>query len=413
MADEMSGIDITHDLNGQGDAVPYGGGKDIPQNQLPTSLPDKEPSAPEPELSTREMLTQAFKAQQGAAQPDPAGARPAANSDQTQTAAQPGSPAPQAAPATLIKVGERWHKPDGTFASQADIEAFNAAQAAPPQPEAPAPPPPAFFNRLTPVEQQQFTSLPQEVRQFVERTMEGVNQREQQYQEYASLEQELVGPRRQAWASNGMTPLVALNNLLNISDMAGRDPAQFVLWFAGQHNLDLDQILDDRDANQQPADPRYQGLQQEIASLRTTIEGFTNQNVQTSHAQNLKLVQDFAAEKDTAGALAFPYFAEVANDMMPYVQSIRQQQPYLDGREALKAAYDFACFNNPGIRAKLQEGQLAALKASASAEAAKAQQAGLSINGAPNGDARHNTANVSSNRSAVDDVRDVVRQQMN
>lgn len=400
MADIADSVDLTSDLNGQSsDAVPYHG-NDVPQNQAPQAAPEAPPPAPDQKApeSIRDMLTQAFKTQ---TEPPPADGQPAV----------PEAPAPD-----LVKVGDVYRHKDGRFASAEEVKAFEARPsgqmppAVPPAEQPPAPPAP-FLQHLTPLEQQQFTSLPAELRQFVERTMEDVSNRASRYGEYDFLEQNIIGPRREAWAQGGMNPAVALSELLNLSDFAGRDPGQFALWFADQHKLDLDQLLDERDAQQGTQDPRLNGLQQEIAQLRNTIQGFVGGTAERETQANLQVVQGFAVEKDAQGNLAYPYFAEVANDIRNYLPVIRNQQPHLQGYEALKAAYDMAVWANPSTRGRMQQAQMDALKTQAAADAARARQAGTSINGAPNGDASAQPNN--PNRSVRDELLHAYQQSTN
>ena len=396
-------VDLTTDLNGQSaDAVPYHG-QDVPQNQTPAPAHETPPPSERPE-TLRETLTQAFRKQTEA----PGNTAPVVPGDQ-----QPSPTTPTVPPAPdLVKVGDVFRHKDGRFASAEEVAAFNARPSgqmpAPPQQEQQAPPPP-FIQQLTPLEQQQFTSLPAELRQFVERTMEDVSNRASRYGEYDMMEQNIVGPRRGAWAQQGMSPVVAMSQLLQLSDFAGNNPGQFALWFADQHKLDLDALLDERDANQGQADPRMAGLQQEIAQLRNTIQGFVGGTAERETQANLQVVQSFAVEKDQAGALKYPYFAEVANDIRDYLPVIRAQQPHMQGYEVLKAAYDAAVWANPSTRGRMQQAELGALKTQAGAEATRARQAGTSINGAPNGDA--SAAPNNPNRSVRDEIVHALQQQ--
>jgi hypothetical protein len=393
MADPTDGVDITTDLNSQGDAGPYHGDA-IPQNQLPSKTPEVTPEGTEnaPAPSLRDTLTDAFKGETAPKADAPA-----------EDAVKP-SVTPESAPAVpeLVKVGDRWHRKDGSFASNEDIAAFNASQAGSEGQAAPVDKP--WMQGLTSVEREQFTALPAETRQFVERTMDSVMQREAQYSEYELIEQ-VIGPRRQPWAEGGMTPIVALNQLFALSDFAGRDPAQFVLWFADQQRVNLDELLDQRDAiaeQQGAGDPRFIGLQQEIAQLRNTIGGFTNQTVQQQQAANLRLVQQFMDEKDAGGNLAHPYFNDVSNDVANHIALLRQQQPYLAETDLLKAAYDFATYNNPRIREEIQNKALKDAQDKAAAEAMRARQAGVSINGGPAGDTSQAPNN--ANRTLRDEL---------
>lgn len=365
-------LDITTDLNAQSpDAVPYHGDDSLQIAQPPKQAPEVPEEGGKP-ATLRDQLSDAFKQHDGTQAPQQPDA------DQQPPAQPQGKP-----PVELQKVGERFHRLDGSFASKEEIDAFNAFQAG----QAPEAPLPQWTKNLTPVEQDQFKSLPKETRQFVERTMDGLNNQAAVFQDYNLIEQ-VIGTRRQAWAQQGMPPAVALQNLLNISDFAGRDPGKFVLWFADQQRLNLDQLLDARDAQaNQPVDPRYQGLQQEIVQLRSAIEGMTSQNTSQLHAENLALVQSFMNERDDKGNLLHPHFEEVGAEIQQHAALLRQQQPYLDSKEILKAAYDFATYSNQSVRAKIQEASAQALRDQAAAEAARARQAGVSINGGPAGDA--------------------------
>jgi hypothetical protein len=393
MVDVPADLDITQDLNEQGGAQPYHGDA-VPQNQLPSKVdetPAGEASTPSPSL--RDTLTDAFKGEV-APKVDPPLVDP--KSPSTPVSGDPAVP-------ELVKVGDRWHRKDGSFASREEIDALNTGSS-------PAPVELPWMQGLTPVERQQFTSLPAETRQFVERTMDSVMQREAQYSEYDMIEQ-VIGPRRQPWAENGMNPVVALNQLFSLSDFAGKDPGNFVMWFADQHNINLDVLLDERDqaAQQQGAgDPRFIGLQQEIAQLRNTIGGFTSQTVQQQQAHNMRLVQQFIDEKDAGGNPAHPYFNDVSNEIAQHVAMLRQQQPYLSENELLKASYDFATYNNPRIRGELQAQSLKAAQDQAAAAAARARGAAVSINGGPAGDTSTQPNN--ANRTLRDTLVDAYNQ---
>lgn len=404
--DSSMGVDIVSDLNGQSaDAVPYHG-SDLPPEQIDRAsspAPDAPaPEAPEaPPKSLRDTLSDAFKG----------GEAPKANPTPDGAEIQPegpsgGTPNPADAP-PLVKVGNRWHNPDGTFASQEAIDAMLASQNTGEQGQQQeqqlvalnAP----WANRLTAIEREQIAALPAETRQFVERTMEAVEQRSQLYSEYDQLEQ-LIGPRREAWAQQGSNTFAAINQLFSLSDFAGRNPGEFVMWFADQHKLDLDTLLDERDALQQqvPVDPRLNGLQQEIVQLKTLLTGQLTQQQQQQQAANLREVQQFMDAKDATGKSLRPYFSEVVPELQRHIAVIKQQQPWLSGQEVLQAAYDFACYTNVAVRERMQQEQQRALRDKAVAEAARARAAAKSISGGPvSGDSK---APNNANRSLRDEI---------
>jgi hypothetical protein len=324
-------IDTLTDLNTQDpDAQPYHADA-VPEHRstdTPSVIPgDKEPT--EPPASLRDTLTDAFKGSEAPKVDDP-----------PQAAETPSPPLPEGTP-ELVKVGERYHRKDGSFAAKEEIDAFNAATAGTEGQQAPVQQAP-WMQGLTELEKTQYAALPAEMQQYVARTMESVDQRSAQLQEYQQLEQMIIGPRREAWAANGANPASALNQLLALSDFAGTDPGQFVMWFADQHKLDLDALLDARDeanaSNGGAPDPHIAGLQQQIQQLQNTIGGFQNLTLQQQQAQNMRTVQTFIEEKDAGGQPAHPYFNEVADDIARHVAIIRQQQPYLAEHDILKAA---------------------------------------------------------------------------
>jgi hypothetical protein len=149
-------------------------------------------------------------------------------------------------------------------------------------------------------------------------------------------------------------------------------------------------------------DPHIQGLQREIAELKNAFTGYTNVSVGQQHAQNVQRVQQFVDEKDASGNLLHPYFHEVSDAIAQHVGLLRQQQPYLPEAELLKAAYDFATYSNPQIREKTQQEALKATQDRMAQEAARARQAGVSINGGPAGDSGHAPNN--ANRTLRDEL---------
>lgn len=319
------------------------------------------------ELSLRDQLSSAFKDDSN----KPTDQQNAQNVQPTNAPTEPS--------ATLTQDGDgRWHNADGSFASQDQVNAFvnanlHQGQQAEPQ----------FLTGMTPVEQQQFKSLPAELQQYVGKTMEGLNNQAQRLNEYDLIEQQIIGPRRNALSQNGFTPATALNQLFALSDFASRDPGSFVLWMAQQHNLDLDAMLDARDAQQQSNDPNVVALQQTIQGLQTQVNGFFQQQQQQAHTANLDIVQQFSAEKDETGTFKRPYVTDVMNEWGSHVSALRQSNPQMRPQELLQRAYDAACWGNPQVRAKMQAAVATNNRQEEATKVQRATAAGSSINGAP------------------------------
>lgn len=361
--------------------VPAHGADVLQANAQPPKEAPKEPSI-------REQLSSAFKGSDD----KPTDQQQAATADAKQAPVQ----------LTQDKDG-KWRTPDGTFASAEQVAAFQSAQQ-PQQPDnnqqqqqSPA------LQGLTPVEQQQFQSLPAELRQFVERTMEGLNTRAFRYGEYDQIEQHILGPRRQAFAQQGMSPVVALNQLFSLSDFAGRDPSNFVLWFAQQHNIDLDALLDKVEAANANTDPIVRQLQGQVQQLTGTISNFQASQQQAVHNANLEAVQQFANEKDETGNLKRPYITDVMDAWASQITAIRAMNPNMPNADVLEKAYQNACWADPNVRAKMQQANQEAARRQEQQRVEAARAAGASVTGAPAGGP--NTHPNNSNLSLRDELK--------
>lgn len=292
------------------------------------------------------------------------------------------TPAPEVTQLTKGDDG-KYRTPLGQFATKEEIEAFEASQAAPDTSQQQPAPFESVLSGMTPVEQEQFKALPEETRQYVGRTIEALNDRASRYTEYDQLEQ-VLGPRREIWGQQGITPAMAINQVLTLSEFATRDPANFVLWFAENNGIDLDAVLDQHEASQH-GDPLVRNLQGQVAQLTQTLQQQQGNSQQQQHEANVRMVENFAQEKDEGGNLKHPYFAEVTPMFASFVQATRQSNPTMPSEQVLQQAYESACYANPTVRAKIQADEaLARRKETAAAVQAKKQAAG-SITGGPAG----------------------------
>lgn len=376
----IADIDITQDLTDGSDGaladnVPQnaqnGGQMQAPVGSQPQhgdAKPVNQVDATKPvekELSLREQLSSAFKGDEG---------KPT-----TQENAQ----SVNTAPVTLTKDGEgKYRLADGTFASQEQITAFESGQQAQTdanQQQVQVP------TGLTAVEAQQFQSLPAELRQYVERTMEGLNTRAARYGEYDLIEQQILGPRRQAFAAEGNTPAVALQQLFSLSDFAAKDPGNFVLWFSQQRGLDLDALLDARDAANANLDPAVQQLQGQVQQLTGLVQQNQQREQAAAQQANYNAVEAFALQKDNSGQLARPYLTDVMDDWSAQITAIRSANPNMPNEEVLQKAYENACWSNPTVRGKMQEASNAASRQQEAERVQAAKNAGSSVAGGPAG----------------------------
>lgn len=375
-------IDITADLvdgsdGALGDVVPPNGAMPDAQMQVPDGAqhvnqqPVKpgEPAKPEgdkKELTLNEQLTNAFKG------------------DQQQPAKPEGDkPAPVVA---LTKDGAgKYHTPDGAFASAEQIAAFEAQAAAAAPANQQQQQPQFNLTGMTPVEQQQFQSLPAEIQQFVGRTMEGLDTRAARYNEYDAIEQQILGPRRQQFASEGINAFVATNQLFAMSDFAARDPGNFVLWFAQQRGIDLDALLEAQFEAQQNTNPQIQQLQGQVAQLNGFFQNQQQQQYQQNLEQRTQEVQAFCTANGADGKALRPYMNDVMDAWIAQLGVVRQAEPTLPNDQAMQKAYDYVCWANPTIRGQMQQAEAERVRAEQAAQVQNAKNASASVTGGPNG----------------------------
>lgn len=366
-------IDIVSDLNG-GDA-----------------LPDGVVSANEGNLSTNRGSSDLGKAD--TAQPletkDVAAVKPISLRDQISNALKGDTETPPAAQLD----GGQVRNPDGTFAPK-PAATTEAPAAAAPVVQYPTQGLPGLAPEV-------FAALPAETQQHVVRTMEALNQQAAQYQ---AVEQ-VIGPRRQGWAIHGMTDGAVLNQLFALSDFAEKDPQGFVRHFAQQRGIDLEVLA----FGPEPTDPHVAATNTRIQQLEAQLAGFTAQQQQTQHNGIVQEIVNFADEKGADGKPLRPYFGELGNTVLPFIQASMARNPGKSRSEILSEAYDNACWGNPAIRAKVQAASNAVREAErlrgATEVAGRARKAGVSVSGGTPSDAAARAATSGSKGNLRDDIR--------
>ena len=228
-------------------------------------------------------------------------------------------------------------------------------------------------SRWSDADKEAFNALPREAQELVlkrERDVEAHLTRESQKiaENQKSLGQvnNIIEQRREAWAMQGMSPDVAVQQLFALSDFAGRDPQGFVQWFAQQQGIDLGLA----GASDDGTDPQIQALKAEIAELRGMEYQRTQQQQQQQQQTIHQVIQEFA--NDAAQA---PHFKQLENEIAGILPAVKQDMPGASPKEWLKAAYDKAVWMNEETRAAELAKAQAAKRQTASARAAKAKKA--------------------------------------
>lgn len=170
-----------------------------------------------------------------------------------------------------------------------------------------------------------------------------------------------------------------LQNLFAISDMATKNPQGFLLWFAQQRGINLEQMF--QSGQQQPGQPapaqQPDPIAQRMSQLETMIQGFMQQSQQASQAPVLSEIDRFASDP------AHPYWNDVQDDIKALLQGGRVQGS--SPSEKLQNAYDMAVWAHPEIRKTLIESQRQTFVSQQANVADKALSASSSISGSPAG----------------------------
>lgn len=275
---------------------------------------------------------------------------------------------------TAANAGERARDPaTGQFIPTAAEQAAAAAQAGQPGAAQPVQAP-AWF---APADAQQFASLPPEQQSLIARTVASVEQVAARYHGYDAIEQ-VIGPRREAWAMNGTSEAQAIQQLFAISDFATRSPQDFVLWYSQQHGIDLEALSDQ---SGEEIDPVVAGLRSEVQRLSGQLTQFTQGAAVSQHNAVVDEVGKFASEAGTDGQPLRPYLPELGAGFTPYVQQVKAENPAWSHSQVLQEAYERACWGTPAVRTKLLAAQEALRLTELRTKTATAKAAGSSVNG--------------------------------
>jgi hypothetical protein len=234
-------------------------------------------------------------------------------------------------------------------------------------------PPEKWASRVpaswSPEAKAEFANLPKAVVKAIgKREWEinrGLSLKDNEIKRYEPLEQ-LIAPRRDLWAAQGMDEASAIKTLLAAQDLLEKDPKTGLEYLARSYGVNLATLSAQPQGQPQPAQP-VQDSHPEIATLKQQLLELQSQ-VQT--AQTAPIVSQVET-----------FFADPAN---LYAENVRSDMAVLlrEGRaKDLPEAYEMACWMRPDIRPFLQTTQAPA--APTQDKAAQARRAAVSVTGSP------------------------------
>lgn len=212
-----------------------------------------------------------------------------------------------------------------------------------------------------------FAELPPKAQHFVMNTARSMQAdytkktqaltQERQY--YGQLGQ-IISPRVQGWALNGMSPVQAIHQVLALSDYAAQDPVGFAQHLCRMRGVDLQAELAKGQQSDEYVDPQVQALRQPIAQVQAQLNQMRQEQVQrewqqqqlqgqAEHRQVTDWVDQFASRTDASGKPSFPFFDDVITDITRQVLAAKASGEQVD----VERFYRIACHANPQISAKI------------------------------------------------------------
>lgn len=281
----------------------------------------------------------------------------------------------------------RERAPDGKFVAKTpEVE-----QSVPDQPsEAVADPAEKLAIRApaswSPAAKAEFAALPAHVQQAVAKREQeidhGLRRKSEEVKRYEPLEQ-VLSPRRQLWAAQGIDDATAVKTLLAAQDLLESDFDRAIEFLHKSYGKTYQAQPAGQPFTAQPAgnsqNPEFTALQQELAAIKQQI---TSQH----DADVTRQIEAF--RQDPANL----YYENVRDEMAVLLQTGKARD--------LPEAYEMACWMRSDIRPFLQKAQVKPV--ADPAEVARKRAAGASVTGSP---AEARGAPLNGNGSIEDDIR--------
>ncbi len=256
-----------------------------------------------------------------------------------------------------------------------------------------------FFAELPPQLQHAYMARAQHMTaDYTRKTQALAGERQQIAQERQTIGdlQRVIGPHLQNWALNGMGPAQAVQQLIALSDMATRDPAGFIQYFANLRGVNL-QALQQQQENEY-VDPQVQVLRQQLAQVQAHLNQSSQQQqqyqqqqyqqqYQTAFNTTSAAINDFARQSDQNGNPLYPHFDEVIDEMAGLIESGQAR--------SMPEAYKKAVWLNDNTRQKQLARSRAEANAKARRRAERASRAAFSLTGASGANGAFNPGDLS------------------
>ena len=135
---------------------------------------------------------------------------------------------------------------------------------------------------------------------------------------------DVVKPYEAQMRANGIQPAEYLARLMTYDNALRQNPKQTLEYLAQHYGVNLgsgDTGVEQQPVYQEPADPQYQQLQQQLNQTQEHLRSMEQTQQQERYGQLVGTVETFAKEKDSAGNPKYPHFDKLRERMGRLVNS--------------------------------------------------------------------------------------------
>lgn len=224
------------------------------------------------------------------------------------------------------------------------------------------------FAKLSPESQKWVTDREkQQTADYTRKTMELADQKKG----YDKLDQ-ILAPRRQQLALDGMDESTAVGQLFALSDFANQNPVGFVQYLFQQRGIPMSALTEP--GAQESTDPQLAAMQAKLQGFENHFSQVQQHQTQVSEAAIVRDIEAFSSENE--------HYSELESEMLPVVKALKEQNPSMTNAAALQKAYKMAIAGNESVSAKVDADNKAKMEVVRAAKAKKAATDAKAASGA-------------------------------
>lgn len=219
----------------------------------------------------------------------------------------------------------------------------------------------------SPEDKAEFDSLPRKLQQrIVERESEMSEAMHEGRREAAQLRHQMepfervLAPVMPDLERLRIPPDRYVSNLIEMDRFVKTDTLAALRLIAENNGVDLASLVGQQPNEGSASTPENHAFMQKIRAMEQKLNGYEQEKLQNlqmqrtiSEKQTQAEIAGWAAESGKDGQPLRPYFGDVYEEMMPYVDSFAYAKPKASVNEIMQEAYDYVVAKNPKIQEKM------------------------------------------------------------